>query len=370
MSKTIVRSLASAVMTLSALGLAGCATFSSSGPSASAVAKQAARLETVTPESATAMWQRQQDLEHGRIQDALARLGQVLVPVDVRLYPGAKLGVALWVQPIADGSTIGVGTVAKNDLGSFTVANDGTLSLPYVGIVPVSGQALEDAQRGLSARFAATRKFQAPQVTLTLEDNARQQIVVSGAVNHPTTVAWREGGVTLADALAQAGGAVVYEQDQVQGEGLTANRVSIVRKGIPYELPMRAALEADVPLRPNDQIVLEHRPAVRVQCLGGGWGQSSIQSFDDEPALSKVVASGGGLNAQTAQGASVFVLSADRTTIYQFRWDTLAGLQAAQRFPVDDGDIVYIASAPIVRLQQVTNVLFSAAYPVATAKGL
>jgi len=82
------------------------------------------------------------------------------------------------------------------------------------------------------------------------------------------------------------------------------------------------------------------------------------------------VASGGGLNGQAAQGRSVFVLSADRGTIYRFAWDSLDGLRAAQAFPVENGDIVYIASAPIVRIQQVTNILFSAAYPVATAKGL
>ena len=133
---------------------------------------------------------------------------------------------------------------------------------------------------------------------------------------------------------------------------------------------MKAALESEIPLRPNDQVVLEHQPVVRVQCLGGGWAQDTVQSFDDIPSLSKVVASGGGLNAQTAQGASVFILSADRSVIYQFKWNSLSGLQAAQNFPVRNGDIVYIASAPIVRIQQVTNILFSAAYPVATAKGL
>ncbi len=156
----------------------------------------------------------------------------------------------------------------------------------------------------------------------------------------------------------------------MQGQALSANRVRILREGVAYDLPVRAALEAQVALAPNDQIVLEHRPLVRVQCLGGGWAQNNVQSFDDAPTLSKVVASGGWLNAQAAQGASVFVLSADRSIVYRFPWNSLAGLQAAQAFTVEDRAIVYIASAPIVRLQQVTNILFSAAYPVATAKGI
>jgi polysaccharide export outer membrane protein len=357
------------LLPLAALGLAGCATFSSTGPTASALARQAVRLETVTPDAATAMAAQQAGVEQGQVADVLARLDRDRASVDVRLYPGATLNVALWIQPIADGLA-GVGTVAKNDLGAFTVANDGTLTLPYAGTVAVAGKDPREAERVLAERFAATRKFQAPQVTLTLEDNASQQIIVAGAAARPTTLAWREGGVTLAEAITRAGGSVPDGQGQMQDSALIANRVRIVRKGATYDLPVRAALEAQVALRPNDQIVLEHRPLVRVQCLGGGWAQNTVQSFDDAPTLSKVVAAGGGLNAQTAQASAVFVLSADRSVIYQFPWNKLSGLQAAQAFPVQDGDIVYVATAPIVRIQQITNILFSAAYPVATARGL
>ncbi len=354
---------------LALIGLAGCTTFSSTGPTASSVARQAVQLDTPTPEAAAAMAQQLAGIGHQQDAEMLAHLTQDPAPVAVRLYPGAKLDVALWTQPIADGLA-SIGTVTKSDLGAFTVANDGTLTVPYAGTIAVAGKDPRQAERELATRFAATRKFQAPQVTLTLEANARQQIVIAGAVGHPTTLAWREGGIELAEAITQAGGSAADMQGQMQGSALTANRVRILRKGTTYDLPLRTALEAQVALRPNDQIVLEHRPLVRVQCLGGGWAQNTVQSFDDMPTLSKVVAAGGGLNAQTAQAASVFVLSADRSTIYRFSWNSLSGLQAAQAFPVQDGAIVYIASAPIVRLQQVTNVLFSAAYPVATAKGL
>src|SRR5262249_29828235 len=107
---------------------------------------------------------------------------------------------------------------------------------------------------------------------------------------------------------------------------------------------------------------------INITCLGGGWPQNTVQSFDEIPTLSRVVASGGGLSVQQAQGASVYVLSADRQTIYSFAWNTLAGLQAAQKFPLADGDIVYVATAPLVRIQQVTNILFSAAYPASVAR--
>jgi len=353
-----------------ALCLAGCTTFASTGPSAGRVAAEAVKLETVTPETASALWDQVQSTEQSRQSEALADLSSNVIAADVRLLPGTRVNVTLWTQPLVTGSAANVGAVLRSDLGTFTVTNEGVIDLPYTGPVHVAGLSLQQAQADLSARIARMRKFQAPEVTLTVQENVRQQIIVTGAANRPTTIAWRDGGITLAEAITQAGGPVLQNLGQSPDRMLTANVVRIVRKGATYELPLRAALEADLPLQPNDQLVIEHKPVVRVQCLGGGWSQSTVQSFDEVPSLSRVVAAGGGLNPQTAQGAAVFVLSPDRTTIYQFRWNSLAGLQAAQRFPVQDGAIIYIASAPIIRIQQITQILFSAAYPINTAKGL
>src|SRR6185369_11098787 len=108
--------------------------FPTTGPTASALAKQAVRLETVTPAAANAMAVQQTGIEQGRVSDVLARLDRDRAAIDVRINPGTRINVALWVQPIADGLS-GAGTVARNDLGAFTVANDGTLTLPYAGTI-------------------------------------------------------------------------------------------------------------------------------------------------------------------------------------------------------------------------------------------
>ena len=349
--------------------LAGCSTFPSTGPSASAIAHQAVRVETVTPEAAAAAWATRIGAEQQRVGDTLAALMRADEATLVRLYPGARLLVTLWTAPlvsVSSDSGATPATVTKSDLGAFTVDDDGSVTLPYVGSVPVAGRTLQEARALLDQRFRATRKFLAPQTTLALEANRRQQIIVSGAANKPTVVDWREGGVGLAEAITQAGGSVLG--GTTPANALTANHVVIMRKGARYELPVKTALESGVQLRPNDQVVLQHQLPINITCLGGGWPQNTVQSFDEIPTLSRVVASGGGLSVQQAQGASVYVLAADRQTIYAFPWNTLAGLQAAQKFPLGDGDIVYIATAPLVRIQQVTNILFSAAYPVSVAR--
>lgn len=352
--------------------LGACAVMPSTGPSASAVVKQAASVVVVSPEEAASRWADQTSAEKQHIDGVLGDLSRGPAIDSVLLFPGARLNATLWTEPQLNGmsgdDTGKRETSAKVDLGPFTVDDTGALTLPYGATAPVTGLDLNQAGQLLTESLRAKRKFQAPQITLTMQANAHQQIIVAGSANHPTAVNWREGGVSLGEAIAQAGGSVIYEQGQ--SHALTANHVVIVRKGERYELPLKAALESNVQLRPNDQVLLEHQATVNIQCLGGGWPQNTVQSFDEIPSLSRVVATGGGLSSQQAQGASVFVLSADRRTIYEFRWDTLDGLRAAQAFPLQDADIVYIATAPIVRIQQVANILFSAAYPISTATAI
>jgi polysaccharide export outer membrane protein len=360
-----------AALLLSCAGLAGCAALPSAGPTAGEIAKQAVRIETVTPEAATAAWQQRIGAQQQQIDATLAALAADAPLAPVRLYPGTRLDVTLWTAPqwidLSGGDVSAKPQAAtKMEMGRFTIDDAGDLTLPFVGTVHMAGLDLNAARQLLDQRFARTGRFLAPQAVITVAGNARQQIVINGAANHPTVIDWRAGGVRLAEAISQAGGNVIYEQQA--GRALSANHAVIVRRGKQYDLPLKAALEADVPLQPGDQVLLEHQAAVNIQCLGGGWTQNTVQAFDEIPTLSRVVATGGGLGLQQAQGRSVFVLSADRQLIRRFNWDTLSGIQAAQAYPLQDGDIVYVANAPIVRIQQVTNILFSAAYPVSTAK--
>lgn len=354
----------------------GCAWLPSTGPDASDVESQAqdrhVAVETVTPEMAETLWRQQTDVERQRVQKALDGLAQSNRASEVTLHPGDTLNVAMWTQPLW-GSLSGdisatAAPVQKSDFGNFTVGNDGTITLPYAGKVSVAGKTQSAAQRYLSDRYSGMGRFQAPQIILTMGENPQQQVIVTGAANHPSVFNWRDGGLDLSHAITRAGGYIVYQEGQ--NTALSANRVVVVRGGVGYDLPIKVALETATPLSPGDRVVLEHRPAVSVLCLGGGWPQSTTENFDELPTLTKVMASGGGLNSQTAQGKAVYILTSDRQVIYKFLWDSLDGIQAAQKFPVQNGDVVYVAAAPSVRLQQITNILFGAAYPVGTAKAV
>jgi polysaccharide export outer membrane protein len=355
------------------LSLAGCAFVPSTGPSAGAVHNAAASthdvsLVVVTPATAASMWAASQSEREAAIAAASRGLQASGEVARVQLYPGDSVNIDLWTMPLMAGiggsSSSSQLAVEETKLGTFTVNSAGDITLPYAGTVRVSGRTVEAAERLVTVRYDAIHRFQEPQVTMSVATNQHQKVIVTGAANHPVVLDWKTGGITLSDAITEAGGYKTFQK--AQGNAEPANTVIVVRGDKSYRLPMKVAITSDAPLVPGDRVVLERTTIVRVQCLGGGWGKDTQQDFDYSPTLAEVLAKGGGLNSQTAQGKAVYILSADQKTVYELNWDTLDGLRAAEKFPVSNGDVVYVANAPSVRFQQVVSILFSAAYPIAT----
>lgn len=367
----------SAVCVAGLMALGACSFLPSTGPSAGALEQEAkfasqVSLVNVSPASAHVIAASYQQAERTITQSTISKLNTGLRPVPVRMLPGDTVDVTLWTQPMLAGlsgnSNSRSSIVEKTDFGNFTVDDRGNLILPYAGRVSVMHLTIMQAEQRIAARFSKLEQFEQTQISLRITKNRRQHVIVTGAANHPLVVDWHTGGLSLSDAITEAGGYKIFQS--TRGHDLATNRVLIQRGDRQFELPMKAALEADVQLNPGDVIVLQHETQVRVQCLGGGWMKDTMQSFDYTPSLAEVVASGGGLGTETAQGEAVYVLSQRQNTIYRFSWDTLAGLRASQAFPVQDGDIVYIATSPSVRFKQVANILFTAAYPIATANAV
>lgn len=361
------------VLTLGLLSLNACTFLPTTGPSAGTLAHEASlaktvHLEKMTPARATTLYTTLRASQNEAVRTAIAGLKSHHAAVPVTLEPGDKVDVTLWTQPMLAGlsanSNAQSSVIQKTDFGDYTVDGRGLLSLPYAGLVRVDALTVPGAERRISERFGRIGQFEQPQVTVTIARNRRQHIIVTGAANHPLILDWRTGGITLGDAITEAGGYRIFRR--ARGRDLTRNVVVVHRGASAYRLPMRVAVDSNVPLYPGDDVVLEHKTPVRVQCLGGGWAHDTQQRFDDTPTLAEVVASGGGLSTQRAQGAAVYVLSHDHRTIYEFPWDSLDGIRAAQIFPVQDDDVVYVSTSPSVKFQQIVGILFDAAYPVAT----
>ncbi len=303
---------------------------------------------------------------------SVVALQTVATEAPVMLEPGDEVSLTLWTTPMttaSDSSNIEQAALYQTALGTYTVDEAGNLVLPYAGIVHVKDNIIATSEQKISSRYASLGQFNQPQVILNMQTNNRQYVIVTGSANNPAIINWQTGGLTLSEAITKAGSYKEFS-NAVNGRDLKTNSATIERGGAQYQLPMKLALASDIQLMPGDAVILGHRDDIRVQCLGGGWSNDTTQTYEYEPTLAEVVADGGGLSLNAANGEAVYVLSNDHTTIYQFAWDTLDGLRASQAFPVQSGDVVYVATSPSLTFQQVTSILFAAAYPVATAHAL
>jgi len=86
------------------------------------------------------------------------------------------------------------------------VANDGTVTVPVIGPVPVSGMEAFDAAQSI-ASFAVQRGiYQRPVITVDIKTKAINRITVLGAVKNPGVHEIPRGSCDVVSALAAAGG--------------------------------------------------------------------------------------------------------------------------------------------------------------------
>jgi polysaccharide export outer membrane protein len=89
---------------------------------------------------------------------------------------------------------------------TLRVADDGTISVPLVGEVPVSG--LETLQAGQAVEKASVERgiFRQPHVTIDIQEKAVNYVTVMGAVNKPGVYGVARTSSDLLHAIAMAGG--------------------------------------------------------------------------------------------------------------------------------------------------------------------
>jgi polysaccharide biosynthesis/export protein len=378
-------SIPRAIAAVALLTSTGCTMLPGAGPSAGAIRESSTaqgnpdvQIVNVTPADALALQDALRASQNAEIDRTLASLRSMAVSPSFTFGPGATMDIALWsVSPWVEASASSSpsslpGSIA---LGSYTVASDGAIILPYVGKVAVGGRTLQQAEDAITRRFAALNIVQKPSVTINVRSAPQGQVLVTGSLGQPRLLPWSPAGMTLADAVTQAfgdGNAILGQSTDLAMSG-AAVQVELLRDGMPpAHLPISVALERQVPLRPGDRIVVTRAPAVKVTVLGGGIKRNGVYDFAEAPSLSEVLARASGLDGNAANDHAIFILRTsghDKPVLYDFAWNRLQGLIASHDFEITNGDLVYVAEAPIVPIQRVLSTLFQLALPAEVAQG-
>lgn len=139
--------------------------------------------------------------------------------------------------------SVSVQVYGRPELNTTTyVSDDGTITVPLAGSVPVSGLSPAKAGQRIAAAFRKGKFLIDPQVTVFLVQFRSQQVSVLGAVHTPGRFAI-ESRTTVLDALAQAGGTTDNGADVVQllrpGKDGKVTRYPINLKGLSQDdLPL------------------------------------------------------------------------------------------------------------------------------------
>lgn len=303
-------------------------------------------------------------------------------PPEPRIGVGDTLTVTIWEA--AGGGLFGASPIDHVTAGarsatipSQMVGGDGAVSVPFAGRVPVAGRLPLEVQNIIEQRLA--EKAIEPQVIVTINKSVTNTATVSGEVVNGAQVQMSLKGDRLLDLIAAAGGAKspVYE-----------TFVRLSRDGVTATIPLEALVSdpaENIYARPGDVLTLVRVP--QSFSVFGATGRNDKVTFNAEKlTLVEALAKSGGLQDLRSDPAGVFlfryeppsVVSAlhgpvsptgpEGTSPVVYRLD-LSDVNAyflAQRFPVEDKDIIYVANAKLNELQKFFTLLDTLTGPVIT----
>lgn len=302
---------------------------------------------------------------------------------DHHVAPGDVLRVSIWEAPpamlfaapamTADG--IAAGGTSMITLPDQTVDNAGNINVPFAGTINVGGLALSEVDSLITARLQG--KANQPQVLVSLAENNTQDITIVGNVAHSMEVPINPGGVRLLRAIAMAGGVIApVEQTSIQ----------LSREGHVAALPLLTILnnpDENIPLQAGDVVTALNQP-FSFTVLGATGRNAEISFKASGISLAQAISLAGGADDTRSNPLGVFLfrfsppealswpvpphalVQGKVPTIFQFDLRDPATFFAAQEFPMQDHDLLYVTNAPTIEVGKVLNLVGQIAYPFST----
>lgn len=269
-------------------------------------------------------------------------------------------------RPIAPGDRLNVKVANLDELtGEFAVANDGTISLPLLGDVAVSGQGDTEVAEMLRAQLA-TQYLQAPQVLVSVGGYQGQRVAVIGAVRTPGFYQLEKQGETILDLITRAGGIAGTAGPKVffsPGEGTNPAVEPVVlssansdfraalRGRNPIEIDLtdlyqgRTVAALAIPVRDGDIIAVQQGGQIFV----GGWVESpNLYLLQPAMTVTQAITKAGGLHVAASSGSVTISREHADGHLRDYRVDYPAMVAGQERDVfLEPGDKVYVGASPV-----------------------
>lgn len=301
---------------------------------------------------------------------------------------GDTLDISIWEAPPAAlfgavGGTMAISslpmltpeTVQNSSLPAQMVTEDGTIRIPFVGIVHAAGLTTQQLERAIVARL--TGKAHLPQVMVRVTGNRSASVTVVGDVRTNAPIPLTAKGERVLDALAIAGGV-----SQPTGKVM----LRLTRGNRSVSEPLESILldpTQNIRLFPGDVLTALYQPYT-FTALGAVASNAEVPFEGTGLTLAQALGRVGGLLDNRASRRGVFIfrledpvlmdpaaLNGRRLTpdgrlpvIYKLDLSDPGSFFVAQSFPIRNGDVLYVSNAPLADLQKFVSIVSSMAYSI------
>lgn len=314
------------------------------------------------------------DLPVAPVQPQLPVDDRPVAPTDL-IGPGDILNISIYEAGVPLFSPSGAGgamVIAGADAGSagggahvtnlvpLRVDDQGYIRFPYVGKIEAAGRTPDGLQAVIRADLRGMS--QDPQVAVTIAQSLTNSVIVGGEIAKAGRLVLQTNRETVGDVVALAGGYRGDAKDlvlRVERQGRTENfRLSDVM----------SAPSRDMIARPGDRIDVIREP-LSFSVMGAAGRVEQIPFSSLRMSLAEAVATAGGANPNLGDAKAVFVFRLASgpdgkpvPTVYHLNMMNAGSLFLAQRFPMEDKDVLYVGNAGFnqtSKLIQVISQLFS-----------
>ena len=371
-----------AVMVMLGLLAGGCSALPTAGPTASDIKSQEFRdnqtrfdLIDIDDKVVAALAATPTESFHARFK----KYGK---PPQPKIGVGDSIVISIWEAAggglFSSSPTDHVSTGSRSiTIPVQTVGQDGGISVPFAGRVHVGGRLPLEVQHEIEARLA--EKAIEPQVIVTVTKSLSNSVTVTGEVVKGDRVPLSVKGDRLLDLIAAVGGAraPVYE-----------TFVRLSRDGVTATIPMEALVSdpaENIYAQPGDVLTLVRLPQ-SFTAFGATGANSQIPFSSEKMTLVEALGKAGGLQDLRSDPAGVFLFRYEppqvvtalgrpqlRTgpegatpVVYRLDLREARSYFLAQRFPLEDKDVIYVANADLNELQKFFTLLNTLTGPVIT----
>lgn len=283
-------------------------------------------------------------------------------PSSSMIRSGDRVNVVIWDSQ--ENSLLTAPTEKATSLNNIEVAPNGSIFLPYINDVFVSGMTPATARERIQAQLEPI--VPSAQVQLSMTQGIGNSVDLVAGVQKPGSYPLPSRNYSVLSLLAAGGGI---------SPSLKRPKVRLMRGGATYQIPahlLYASAAKNTTLRPRDTVIVEEDD--RVFTALGASGTEDLISFPKEEVTAlEAISLMGGLSDSRADPKGVLVLreyspldvrlddsGPDRAqVIFTFDLTTADGLFAARQFQINPQDTVLATESPVTKAQTIFGLIGS-----------